>query len=333
MIAIVISGTVGILLAIYGFGIWALVIHYVLIQFILMVLFISVLRLRLMIKLSIKKTQVLLSFGWKLLVSSLIDTLYNDIRSLLIGKIYSSESLGFYNRGKQFPELIANNFNGTIQTVMFPVLSRHQEDTIAVKNMMRKSISLSAYILFPLMFGLFIIAEPLVLILLTDKWLDSVIFIQIFALSYSLWPIHVANLQAMNSLGRSDLYLKLEIIKKSVGFILLFISVPFGIIYIAISMLLGSIISSFINAQPNKKLLNYGYIDQIKDILPALLVSISMVVLIYPIKFLVSSNLLLLVLQISMGILVYVTISKTLKIREFHYIINTFKEFLIDRRR
>lgn len=137
-----------------------------------------------------------------------------NLRSLIIGKIFNPSILGFYNRGDQFPQIIVSNINGSIQSVMLPVLSEEQDDKQRVKSMVRRSIVTSSFIVFPLMVGLAVIAESLVKIVLTDKWLPCVPFLRIFCFSYALWPIHTANIQAINALGRSEIILKLELIKK-----------------------------------------------------------------------------------------------------------------------
>ena len=194
--------------------------------------------------------------------------------------------LGFYNRGKQFPAVIVNNINGSIQSVMLPALSLHQDDRKRVKDMVRRSIVTSSFIIFPMMMGLAVVAEPVVEIVLTDKWLPAVPFLQIYCMSYALWPIHTANLQAINALGRSDVFLKLEIIKKAVGLVILGISIPFGIYAMAWGGLLSGIISTFINAYPNLKLLDYSYKEQWKDIMPSLFISLIMGVVVYSLNYL-----------------------------------------------
>ena len=187
-----------------------------------------------------------------------------DIRSLIIGKIYSPAMLGYYNRGEQFPKFIVTNINGSIQSVMLPALSSYQDDRVRVKNMVRRSIVTSSFIMFPAMVGLAVVAEPLVKIILTDKWLPAVPFLQTFCVSYALMPIHTANLQAINALGRSDIFLKLEIIKKVIGLVILIVSIPYGIYAMAIGSVFSGLIGSFINAYPNKSLLNYSYIEQLE---------------------------------------------------------------------
>jgi O-antigen/teichoic acid export membrane protein len=195
---------------------------------------------------SFSRLKGLINFGYKMLFSALIDTLYIDLQALFIGKIYNPATLGFYNKGKQFPQLIAININSTIQSVLFPIYSANQDNSFIVKSILRRAIKVSTYLVFPLMVGLVVIADPLVMILLTDKWAFSIAFIQILSLSFILYPIQTANLQAIAALGRSDIFLRLEIIKKTISVILLVISIPFGIYYMTWSLVLSSIISLFI---------------------------------------------------------------------------------------
>lgn len=178
------------------------------------------------------------------------------------------------------------------------------------------------------MIGLAVIAEPLIKILLTEKWLSCVPFMQIFCLTYALWPIHTANLQAINALGRSDIYLKLEIIKKIVGATILIISMFYGVYAIAIGGLLSGVISSFINSYPNLRLLDYSYKEQIKDIIPSLLLSIIMGGIVYSILFFNLSPYLTLIIQILVGAIVYISLAKLFKIECYEYLINTVKSLL-----
>lgn len=319
----IVSGIVGIYLAYHDFGIWALVFQQLSNQLCITLILWFTVKWRPTLQFSLERVNILYSFGWKLLVSSLIDTTYRDLRSLIIGKVYTPAMLGYYNRGQQFPQLIISNINGSIQSVMLPALAAQQDYSDRVKSMMRRSIVTSSFIVFPMMVGLAVVAEPLVLLLLTEKWLPSVPFIQIFCFSYALWPIHTANLQAINAMGRSDIFLKLEIIKKVLGLVILAVSLPFGVYYLALSENVSSIISSFINASPNKKLLNYGYGEQIKDILPSLLLSLVMGVIVYLLLFLGLSPLITMLLQIVVGTIVYVGLALLFKLECFTYLVQT----------
>jgi teichuronic acid exporter len=321
--AILISGTVGIYMAYTGYGVWALVGQQISNQlFVTLILWFTV-KWRPQLLFSLERVKSLFSFGWKLLLSALIDTVYKDLRSLIIGKMYNPAMLGFYNRGQQFPSLIVSNINGSIQSVMLPVLASQQNNRPRVKDMMRRAIVTSSFIIFPMMVGLAVTAEPLVKFLLTDKWLPCVPFLQIFCASYALMPIHTANLQAINALGRSDIFLKLEIIKIIVGLSVLGITVFYGVYAIALGAVLSGIISTFINAYPNKKLLGYSYKDQCNDIMPSLLLSLVMGVVVYNFKLLGLSALITLIIQVCGGVILYVGLAWIFKLECFRYLVTT----------
>lgn len=256
----------------------------------------------------------------------LLDTIYNELYGLTIGKVYSTEQLAYYNKANQFPNLITTNVNGSISAVMLPALANEQEKKEKVKNMMRRAIKTSSFILFPMMLGLAAVAEPVVKIVLTETWLPAVPLLQLLCFSYALWPIHTINLQAISAMGRSDIFLKLEIIKKMVGIIALVISIPLGIIWMAGIKIITSVISMFINSYPNKKLLNYSIKEQLKDISSALIISIIMLIVVYLMNYIQINIYLLLILQLIIGTTVYIAISYITKNESLNYIINIVKE-------
>ena len=326
LISIILSGLLGIYLAYNGYGVWALVyqqlcniIINVIVQFIIV-------KWHPKLMFSFKRVKVLFSYGWKLLCSSLIDNLYTHIYDLVIGKKYTTSDLAFYNRGKQFPYFIVNNVNSSISSVLLPVMSIKQDDHNAVKRMMRRSIVVSSYIMIPMMFGLVVVAEPMVSLILTNKWSQCVPFLQILCFSYALWPIHTANLQAINAVGRSDIFLKLEVIKKIFGIIVLLVTIPLGLYAMAWGQIFSSIVSSFINSYPNKKLLNYGYIEQVKDILPAIILSLVMMIIISLIGLLKLNNVVTILFQLISGIIIYVLFSYIFKLEGFVYLLNILKK-------
>lgn len=325
LIAAIVSGGVGIVLAYKGFEVWTLVYQQLLSQVLICVVLWQIVKWRPKFIFSFQRIKSLFSYGGRLLLSGLLDAFYMNITSLVIGRIYQSSILGYYNRGNQFPQLIVSNFNGSIQSVLFPALSAEQENKQRVKEIMRRAVVTSSFIIFPLMIGLFTIAEPLVKVLLTDKWLPSVPFLRIFCLSYALWPIHTANLQAINAIGRSDIFLRLEILKKILGITVLVISVRFGVIAIALGVLLTGIISSFINGYPNKKLLNYGYIEQIKDIIPSITLSVIMGLTIYPVIKLEIGDIYKIIIQVLLGLIIYIFLSYIFKLECFIYILKILK--------
>lgn len=331
--AILISGVLGILAAYQGLGIWALVIQQLVNQFSITIIMWFTVKWRPKLVFSLSKVRELFSYGSKLLASSLIDTLYRNLRTIIIGRMYTPAMLGYYNRGEQFPKLIVSNINGSIQSVMLPTLSAHQDDKKRVKKMMRRAIVSSSFLIFPMMVGMAVVAEPLVKIVLTDKWLPAVPFLQIACFNFALWPIHTANLQAINAMGRSDIFLRLEIIKKIIGLIILGISLLFGVYAIALGGAFSGITSSFINAYPNKELLNYSYKEQCLDIMPSLLISLIMGVIVYLFNFLSISAWHILILQIVSGSVIYILLAKIFKIESFVYLVNTMKQLINSRKK
>ncbi|MFJ8266843.1 lipopolysaccharide biosynthesis protein [Peribacillus asahii] len=322
------SGTVGIIMAYMGFGIWALVAQQLVYSFMTTVILWFTVKWRPKLIFSFERLRGLFSYGWKLLASTLIGNLYMNLESLIIGKLYNAEMLGFFNRGKQFPTLIVANIDGPIQSVMLPTYSAQQDNKRRIKDMMRRSIVTSSFITFPLMAGLAVVAEPIIELLLTDKWLPSVPFLQIFCAAFALHPIHTANLQAINALGRSDIYLKLEIIKKALGLAILGVTIFYGVYAIALGAVVSSIISTIINTYPNQKLLNYHYKEQLKDIIPSLILSLIMGSVVYLINFIDFNVAITLIIQVIVGALVYVGLAYLFKLECFQYLVETMKVFL-----
>ena len=320
--AVIISGIIGIIFAYQGFGVWALVFQQLINQISICIILFFTVKWYPKLIFSIERLRLLFSFGGKLLCSALLDTGYREMTNLIVGKVYSPATLGYYNRGYQFPSLIVNNFNGSIQSVLFPALASVQDNKMRVKELTRRAIVTSSYIIFPLMIGLGVVAEPMIKLLLTEKWLPCVPFLRIFCLSFALWPIHTSNLQAINAMGRSDIFLKLETIKKVLGILIICFTVRYSPLIMAFGILTSSILGSFINASPNKKLLNYSYLEQMKDILPSLLLSIIMGIFIYPIIFLRFSDIITIFLQVMLGAIIYLTLSYLLKLECFMYLLN-----------
>lgn len=330
--AVLISGFTSLVLAYQGFGVWALVFQQLINQISSCVILWYVVKWHPKLVFSLKNIKKLFSFGGKLLCSSLIDTLYRELTNLIVGKKYSPTMLGYYNRGTQFPQVIVGNFNGAIQSVLFPALSLLQGETEKLKQVMRRGIVTSSYIIFPCMLGLALVGESLVKVVLTDKWLPCVPYLRIFCFAYMLWPIHTANLQAINAVGRSDIFLKLEIIKKIIGLSIILITYRYSPFAMAVGVLVSGVISSFINAYPNKKLLNYSYFEQLRDIYPAFFLALVMGILIYFINYIKISNILILVLQIILGMIIYIILSYVTKNETFIYLFNIIKGYMIKRR-
>ena len=317
-IGTIISGIVGIWMAYNGYGVWALVVQQLTNTIVSTLMLWFTVKWRPIAQFSFGRLKHLYKFGWKMLCSGILETVYNELYGLTIGKVYNAEQLAYYNRANQFPNLITENVNGSISAVILPALSNEQDKKERVKSIMKRAIKTSSFILFPMMFGLAAVAEPLIKLILTDKWLPAVPFMQLLCFSYVFWPIHTINLQAISAMGRSDIFLKLEIIKKTIGIIALLISIPFGIKAMIYMKIIVSVISIFINAYPNKNLLNYTIKEQIKDIAPYLLVSIIM----YMFANVVNTHVLL---QILVGIISYVGITRVFKLEAYMYIRDNLK--------
>ena len=324
IVAVIVSGVAGVVVALLGGGLWALVVQTLLNVTVAAIVMLFTADWIPKFVCDLKRVKIFLSFGWKLLVSALIDTFYQDIRSLVIGKKYDSGTLGFYNRGKQFPQFIINAINGAVQSVMLPAMSKEQDNKLAVKDLMRNSITLSSYIIFPIMTGLAVIANPLISLLLTDKWLPCVPYLQIYCFSLAFYPVHTCNLQAINAMGRSDIFLKLEIVKKGIGITALVVAVFCFDSPIAIAMtgIFTTIISCFVNASPNKNLVGYSYFEQMKDILPSFLMSISMGAIVSFIVLLKIHPIGIIAIQMILGAFIYIALSALFKYKPFLIVLN-----------
>lgn len=321
------SALLGIGMAYGGCGVWALVAQQLSNAAIdTLILWLTV-KWRPKWMFSRKRLTHLLSFGWKLLVSALLDTVYNNLRNLIIGKIYSSSDLAFYNQGDKFPKVIVTNINTSIDSVLLPSMSSVQDNHECVKSMTRRAIKTSTYIMAPLMMGLAFCATSVVQLVLTDKWLPCVPYLRIFCFTYMFWPIHTANLNAINAMGRSDLFLKLEIIKKIMGMTLLLGTMRISVMAMAYSLIVSSILSQIINSWPNRRLLNYSYLEQLKDILPAILLAVGMGCIVSAVQLLGISSAVTLLIQIPLGALIYICGSKMLRLESFEYLLDMIRNF------
>lgn len=348
-VAVVASGVVGVILAYKGAGLWSLVVQQLLNITLSTCLLSIAVKFRPMPVINIKRVKVLLSYSWKLMVSNLLDTFYQEIRTVVIGLKYSSDTLGNYDQGKKFPQFINSIVNSAVQSVLLPAMASEQEDKSKVKSLMRDSVMLSSYIVFAMMGGLAGIARPLVLLLLGEEWLPAVPYLQIYCFTFAFYPVHTSNLQAINAVGRSDIFLYLETIKKAVGLIMLFGAVLLFDSPIAIAMtgFVGVFTNTLINTYPNKKLIGYSYFEQMRDIIPSLLTALAMFVAV-----LLVGNLLLpavaawlsaysalsfapyiitIIVQVLVGIAVYFALSALLHLKPFQMLMHSAKRLFVKR--
>ena len=319
------AAVVGIFMAVKGYGVWALVGQSLSSSLANTVILWITVKWRPIWKFSYNRFKSLFAYGWKLLAASLLGTVYNNLRQLIIGKMYSAESLAFYNRGYMIPNTFVGSVSSAIDSVLLPVLASAQDDKETVMAMTRRSVRISAYVMWPIMMGIAACSEALISVLLTDKWLPSAPFIIIFCITYAFQPLESANLNAIKALGRSDIYLKLDLLRKTIGFTILVLTMWFGPLVMALSNLFFAVINQIINIYPNKKLLNYSYRQQMADFLPAMLLAAAMFAIVYSIKFFGLANWLTLLIQVPTGVLVYFAGSKLFKFDSFDYIVNTLK--------
>lgn len=335
MFAVVSSAIFGIGLAAAGAGIWALVVQQLVYQAVSCVVMAFQVRWRPRFVFVASRASRLFSFGWKLLASGLLEQVYESLSDLIIGKQFSATSLGLVSQGKKYPAALGSMLDGAIQPVMLSAVSRVQADVYYVKRLVRRALKTSTFLIVPSMTLFAVAAKPIVGILLGEKWLPCVPFLQVYCFIYALLPIHTTNLQALNGMGRSDLFLKLELIKKAYGIcFILFAAFIFKDIYLMVSMyMITGIISTFVNAYPNKRVIGYSYSEQIRDIAPAFVISaIAGGLALFCGSFVASPELQILV-EVAFMAITYFGIAGIFKLEAFEYLINTARDFLGAKRR
>lgn len=322
-----VSAIVGIGMAYAGCGVWALVAQYLVNTVIdTIILFITV-PWRPRLSFSVQAAKRIVSYGWKITASALINTGYSELRNLVIGGFYTTADLAFYNRGNQFPALVINNIDTAVGKVVFPAMAQSNDNKQRLKAVSRRALKTTSYLIFPLLTGLAVVARPLVMILLTEKWEPCIFFLQIGCVYFMCQPIQTTNWQIIKAVGRSDLCFKLEIIKKVIGISLLIVSIRFGVKAIAITSAAFGVISMFINMVPNGRLIEYTIKEQIIDLLPAFILSIIMGALTQIVTLLNWNPILTLGLQICVGVTVYFGSSILFKVDSFSYLLGTVKGF------
>ncbi len=318
----IVSGIVGILAALLGAGVWAIVFQQLVHKFVIIIVLGIALswKPRFIIK---KESAIqMFSFGWKMLAAGLVNAVYQELNSLLIGKKYSSDDLAYYSKGKQFPNYVATGIDSSIQSVMLSAFSKKQNDKKILCNMLRTTISVNAYVIFPMMLGLALIAEPLTILLLTEKWLPIVPYMQICCITFALHPIDSAHLQALAAIGRSDMRLKLEFIKKPIGMLLLFVALNYGPFAIAVSAVIASVISMLVAVISSRVYIGLSIKKQIMDIGIITLITVLMGIGVYCIGKLSIPIFWSLLSQIAVGGVLYIALSAIFKPTGYKYICN-----------
>lgn len=327
LLGAVISGVVGIAMAYGGAGVWALVAQSIINKIVNTIVLFVILRWLPSRTFSIESAKELLGFGSKLMFTGFIGTLFNNLKSLIIGARYTSADLAYYNKGESFPTLLTNNIDTTISTVMLPVLSQFQGDNRLMVEAISRFLKTCSYIIMPLMVGLAITADNVVTLLLTDKWSASVPFVQVICIQQMISILNTANLQSVKAKGEGDVMVKLELIKKPIMLVILFLAMPYGPMAICVGVTVYEFVAATLNAWPSARLFDYSLGDQLMDIAPNTFIAVMMGAIVWGIGLLNIGNILLeLIVQILVGVISYIGLSIICKNESFGYVCNIIKE-------
>lgn len=326
--SVVLSAFCGIAAAVSGLGLWALVIQQLVYQLTNCIVLAFEVDWKPCFCFDASRAKVFFEFGWRLLASGLLATVYQSLGNLVIGKQFSSVQLGLVSQGEKYPQAVGSMLDGAIQPVMLSAVAHVQDDLAAVKRLVRRALKTSTYLIFPAMTLFAVVAPNLVPALLGEQWRSSVPFLQIYCFVYALLPIHTTNLQALNGMGRSDLFLKLEIIKKSYGLATLLICafVLKDVKLLVLSYMLTGLISTFVNASPNKKVIGYSYGEQVRDVLPACALSLVSGAFAFAVTFFAEGSLVVVFGQIVIFMVVYLVLSALFRVETFTYILSMMKK-------
>ena len=324
----IVSGVVGLTMAYYGMGVWSIVAHA------LTNVLVNMLVIRMMISwrprliFSFARAKKLMNFGSKILGADLIGTIFNEVQQILIGKIYSPADLALFNRGKSIPYLVTSNIDTSISAVLFPAMSNHSDDFAVIKQMTRKGIKVSSYMMFFFMTTLAISAQSFVELLLTTKWIECVPYLQLVCIASMIGTVSSANMQAIKASGNGGTLLKLEIYKKPVYLALIAGAVCVSVKAVALTFPIYAIYAAIVNMYPNKRILGYTFMEQIRDVAPASLLSCGITVISYPINFLEISAFLKLTFICVVCATSYIMFSCLFRVEAFESCRNIFKNRL-----
>ena len=332
LIGLLSSGAIGIFMAYHGYGIWALVGQVLSNQFINMIVVFLFIRWKPTNQFSFQRLKIMWSYGWKVFIAALLGELFVDIRTILIGKFYTKQDLAFYNQGNQYPQLVVGTVNTTINSVLFPAIAKIQDDLPAVRAFLRRSIQQSSFLLCPLLFCFAATAEPLVRVVLTDKWLPSVPYIQVISIALCLAPISTPSMQAIKAIGLSNITMKQEYIKKSVGLVTTIIGAAISVWGVVIATSINQLWYLFVNTFPCKKYLDYSFREQLFDILPNFLSAGFTACVVFSITLFGLTPLLTLIIQIPLGTVLYITIAELIKNESYIYYKNEIRTALLKRK-
>lgn len=331
--AVIVSGVISVTCAYLGFALWSLIIQQISYQVVYSVILLFQNKWFPRFVFSLKRAKSFFSFGWRVLISGLIDTVYQALYDLSIGRSYGSYFLGLYSQGKKIPQTLCQLFDSTVRSVLLSIASKLQDEVNLVKDVTRKAMMVSTFVIAPVMLCLALISPTLVVLLFGEAWREAAVFMQLLCLAYMFWPIHTSNLQTINALGRSDVVLRLEVIKKIVGVsILIFMLVVVKDLYwVVVGKVIGSLISIFINAYPSKQLIGYSYKEQFLDIVPAYLIAGVSVLLSSSFSLFNISEVPLMLIEILATFVIYVLLCRIFSLKAFLYLNNALLKLIRNR--
>lgn len=324
----VLSGIVGVAMAYKGFGVWSLVTQHISNILINTFTLSRIVDWKPMWMFSWIRAKSLMNYGSKILASTFVSTVYMEMRQLLIGLFYTPADLAFYNRGIHMPQLVTTNLDNTLRSVLFPAMANYNDDSVKVKQMLRRAIKTSSYVTYFFLTLMAVASAPLIKVLLTEQWMECVPYMQIFCVSLMIQTVSVSNLQALKAIGKSSEVLKLELFKKPFFLVVILIAIPFGVKAVVCTSPINVLYALYLNMLPTKRYLNYGRKEQIKDLLPGILLALIMAIATLPLTLLPLSDFIVLGLQIIVAVLVYIGCSVLFKVDSYYYVKAVLMEIL-----
>lgn len=324
LIGTVISAFIGIIMAYNGFGVWSLIVQYLTNSIIDTIVLFMTIKWRPSFVFSLERARPLLNYGWKILATDFIGTVFNQLNAFIIGKSYTSADLAYYTQGKKIPDLLNNNIGATLNAVLFPAMSL-SANYDEIKRIRRKSLMMMEYVIFPLMFGIIAIADKMIVVLMTEKWLPAVPYVRITCVAAIIGVMGTTLIQEIKAIGKSNVTLKMELIKKPIFLIIALIATRFGVKAIAWTLVIDEIIAFCFNVYPVKKYIGFEFSLYFKDAMSAFLLSTVMVIIVIFIGKLIENNIICLIAQVLTGGIVYIGLSIITKNKSFIYLRNMFK--------
>ena len=321
IVTTIVSGLFAILMAFLGYGVWSLIIPQFLMLLAKYILYWHFQHWIPKLYFSKQSCKELFGFGSKILASSILATFFENIYSLVIGKVFSASALGFYSRADGYANLPVRTITGVIDGVTYPVLSKYQDNDELLMNAFRRMLRIAAYVIFPIMIGIAVLAKPLVVVLVTEKWLPCVVYLQLLCFARMWWHVHVLNLNLLKAQGHSDLFFRLEVIKQVITIVLLVVTVPFGVLAICVGSIFSAFLSLIINSYYTGKLLQFGIVKQLREMLPSVVYSLIMGGIVYFTILFLPTMFTKLLIGTIVGIFFYILMSVFTRSSDLNYLI------------